>query len=164
MHGKNFRTLYYFIILFVITVLFVVVGLRLMAKEQKTETGSEGTETAQTEQSSDDEEVENQAGQNESDELSPDQTLYVSAVKDFENKNYQEAINKLNQAIAINPNNTSYYSLKSEAEYLVGKKEDAKATLEAGIKIDPNNELLNSKLDVLTKDYFQSSSFEATRE
>ena len=154
MNGKSFRTLYYFVVLFVITVLFIVIGLRLIAKEQKTETGSEDSETAQTEESSDDNNTENQADQNKEDELSPDQVLYIAAVEDFENKNYQEAINKLNQAITANPSNTSYYSLKSEAEIITGQPEEAKKTLEAGIAVDPESEILNSKLDALDKEYF----------
>jgi len=43
--------------------------------------------------------------------------------------------------------------LKSEAEVLLGRKDDAKATLEAGLKIDPDNELLNSKLNSLISNF-----------
>jgi len=163
MNGKNFRTLYYFITLLVITVIFIIAGLYLIGKEQKTETGARDSEDTPAEESPIQEDVVNQSDQDEDDELSPDQVLYVSAVEDFENKNYQEAINKLNQAIAANPNNSGYYSLKSEAEILLSQLEEAKKTLEAGITANPDSEILNSKLDTLEKEYFFPEDQEATR-
>jgi len=163
MNGKNFRTLYYFITLFVITVLFIVIGLRLIEKEQKANTNSENAEDTPRQESPEEVDINNQPDQNGENELTPDQVFYVAAVKDFENKNYQEAINKLNQAIAANPNNSSYYSLKSEAEILLNQLEEAKKTLEAGITANPDSEILNSKLDTLEKEYFFPSDEEATR-
>jgi len=138
----------------VITVIFIVSGLYLIGKEQKTETGAKDSEDTPAEESPTQEDVVNQSDQDEEDGLSPDQVLYVSAVEDFENKNYTETIGKLDQAIIINPKNSSYYSLKSEAQILLKQTEEAKKTLEAGVKENPDSEILNSKLDTLEKNYY----------
>jgi len=78
-----------------------------------------------------------------------DQQDAAKGTEALNNKNYQAAIDYFAKAIAENPNIAGYYSLKSQAEFLAGKTADAKSTLEAGLKIDPENELLNSKLDAL---------------
>jgi len=154
MNQNKSKNWIYFLVLLVLAVGFVTAGYYLVNKKSDTPSSELVTEAIEKERNDSTPEA----------DLSPDQKLYASGIRSLDVKDYQSAIDSLAQAIAKNPNNTSYYSLKSEAEYLAGKKEDAKATLEAGLKIDPSNELLNSKLDVLTKDYFQSSSFDATRE
>lgn len=158
MNPKNRKTLYYLLSLTVLTALFIIAGVYFLKTNGKTreKPDNENPSNATVEKlDSEDSRIE---------ELSPDQKFYAHGVKNFENKNYEQAISDLGVAISVNPKVAVYYVLKSEAEFLAGKKDDAKATLEAGLKVDPNNELLNSKKDVLIKEYFQSSSFEATRE
>jgi len=159
MNPKNHKTLYYLLSLTVLATFFIVAGVYFLKTNGKT------TEEAN------DENLSNVAGEAESnnensriEELSPDQKFYAHGIKNFENKSYDQAISDFEIAISINPKVAVYYSLKSEAEFLAGKKDDARATLEAGIENIPGNDVLNSKLDVLTKEYFQSSSFEAIRE
>jgi tetratricopeptide (TPR) repeat protein len=158
MNGKNFRTLYYYITLLVITVLFIVAGLYLIGKN---ENGGINNENGTKDSNQQEEKItpNNIPGG----QLSPDQELFVKAVNEFENKNYQIAIKNLRQAIILNPGITSYYSLKSEAEITTSQIEEAKKTLEAGLKIDPSSEILNSKLDILNKEHFYPADEEATR-
>jgi len=163
MNGKNFRTLYYFIALSIITILFIVGGLQLIGKNNKNQSEDKSLETSADEKSNENEEIKVEEPDSNQGQIPSDQNLYIDAVKDFENKNYQSVIEKLNQAISINPQVTSYYSLKSEAEILLNQAEKAKETLEAGINANPGSEILNSKLDTLEKEYFFPEDQEATR-
>ena len=143
MNQKNARTLY-LLVLVVIAAVFIVSGVYYFR--------SNGSESKPAENPANNNIGENNDNQNAKvEELSPDQQLYVKGINSLEAKKYDEAIDYFRQAISENPNVISYYSLKSEAEVLANKKDDAKATLEAGLKIDPDNELLNSKLDQLNK-------------
>lgn len=158
MNQNKRRDWIYFLVLVVVTVSFVIAGV-YWTNRGKSQTANTANPTQSI--NSGQETADNPAN---STNLTTDQQLYTQGIKSLDSKDYESAIHYLGQAIVLNPDNISYYSLKSEAEFLTGKKEDAKVTLEAGLKIDPDNELLNSKLDVLNKEYFQSSSFEATRE
>ena len=156
MNQKNARTLY-LLILVVIAAVFIVGGVYYFR--------SNGSESEPAENPASNNTDENNNNQNvKVEELSPDQQLYVKGINSLEAKKYDEAIDYFRQAISENPNVISYYSLKSEAEVLAGKKENAKATLQNGLKIDPENELLNSKLDVLNKEYFSPSDQETPKQ
>lgn len=153
-HNKS-GTLYYLLILVVLAAIFIIAGISFL------QTNGQSAEKPATESQPD-----NQAAQNGEDRtsmLTTDQQFYALGVKDFENKEYEKAVSDLKEAIAVNPSVINYYTLKSEAEILLGRKDDAKATLEAGLKIDPDNELLNSKLDVLNKEYFSPADQESPR-
>lgn len=76
----------------------------------------------------------------------------------------QENINQYSTAIADNPENIQNYIDKSEAEYQTGDKQAALDTVNEGLKIDPNNDLLKNKRDVLEKDYISNSNIDTPRE
>lgn len=160
MNQNKKRDWIYFLVLVVVTALFVVAGAYWTHKDKN---GDSSNNASNSTKNTDGSQInpENPASNTE---LTTDQQLYARGIKSLDAKDYDSAIHYFSQAIILNPDNTSYYSLKSEAEFLAGKKSDAKATLEAGLKVDPGNELLNSKLDVLNKDYFHSSDFDTTRE
>ncbi len=160
MDNKSRSTLYYLLVLSILAILFIVAGVSYFKnKPQVNSNASDSTKTTNEPETnaSDDQEtkIEN---------LSGDQKLYAQAIKSLENKDYQQATDYLNQAIAENPNVVSYYSLKSEAEVLADKKNDAKATLEAGLKIDSESEILHSKLDVLNKENFSPADQDNPRQ
>lgn len=152
MNQNKRRDWIYFLVLVVVTTLFIVAGTYWTNKGKSESTSSKSTNSTQN-ANSDQTNSDNPAVNTE---LTTDQQLYIQGIKSLDAKDYDSAIHYFSQAITLNPDNTSYYSLKSEAEVLAGKKTDAKSTLEAGIKIDPDNELLNSKLDVLNKENFSS--------
>jgi len=146
MNQNKSGSLYYLLILVVFAAIFIVAGISFL------QTNGKSAKKSPSEDLSND----NQKTQNENDrtsELSADQQFYALGVKDFENKEYEKTVSDLAQAIASNPSVINYYTLKSEAEVLLGRKDDAKATLEAGLKIDPDNELLNSKLNSLISNF-----------
>ena len=150
----------YFLVLVVVTILFIVAGVSWTNKGKSgdnTNNPANSTQNANGDQTN----PENPANNAE---LTTDQQLYTQGIKSLDTKDYSSAIHYFSQAISLNPDNTSYYSLKSEAEILAGKKADAKATLEAGLKIDPGNELLNSKLDVLNKEYLSPANQDNPRQ
>lgn len=132
---------WYLLVLVVLAVGFVFFGIKYLDKSDRAATQSDTTGTSQAAV----------PGSNNStgSATTADQQDAAKGAESLNNKNYQAAIDYFAKAIAENPNVTGYYSLKSQAEILAGKTADAKLTLEAGIKIDPENELLNSKLDVL---------------
>ncbi|MCX6812214.1 MAG: tetratricopeptide repeat protein [Candidatus Berkelbacteria bacterium] len=135
-------TILYLLVLVVLATSFIIFGVFYL-KDAKTSDKNSTTSTAT---------VPTGDNQNQNlEELPPDQKLYAAAIESIDAKNYNQAISNLTEAIKENPDNPSYYSVKSEAEVLAGKKDDAIATLEAGLKINPDNEVLNSKLDVLQK-------------
>ena len=160
MNDKSRSTLYYLLVLSILAALFIVAGVSYFKKKPETnksastDTGSQPSSETET-KTDQDEKIEG---------LSGDQKLYAQGIKSLENKDYQGAIDFLAQAISENPNVISYYSLKSEAEVLADQKEQAKATLEAGLKIDSQSELLRSKLDVLNKDYFSPADQETPKQ
>lgn len=107
-----------------------------------------------------------------SDNSAPTPTQPVSAAENFylqgsealTNKNYTEAIKDFNQAIAADAYEPQYYSDKSEAQFDSGDKQGAIDTLKQGSSLNPDSDLLKSKLDVLTKDQFSDPNAAATRE
>jgi len=72
----------------------------------------------------------------------------------FQNQHYTEAISDFDNAIALNPSNDIYYAKKSEAQYNLGQKEAAIKTVEDGLKVLPDSDLLKTKLDILNKEWF----------
>jgi tetratricopeptide (TPR) repeat protein len=84
--------------------------------------------------------------------------------KELGNQQYQQAIENFSKAIELDPKNANNYARKSEAEYNLGLKQDAIITVEDGLKQNPDNELLKAKLDLLQKDFIQSSDQETPRE
>ncbi len=90
---------------------------------------------------------------------------YQQAKKSLDNKDYENAIQSFNKAIAANPHNPDYYSGKSEAEYNLGQKTEALETVKQGLAENPDDDLLKSKLDVMQKDnFYNSSDQDTTRE
>lgn len=81
----------------------------------------------------------------------------TTAKKALDNKDYSAAVDNYDKAIEANPANTENYIDKSAAEYAAGDKEAAKATVEEGLVVDPNNELLKARLDALEKGTFDSN-------
>lgn len=88
--------------------------------------------------------------------ITKDQQNYALGIDSINHGDYNQAIAYFEQAIKENPNEINYYSLKAQAELLAGKKTEAVSTIESGLKIDPNNDLLNSKLDVLNNENLSS--------
>jgi len=92
------------------------------------------------------------------------QTFYLEGVKELDQKNYADAINYFDQAIAENPKQPLFFSDKSEAQFNLGDKSGAIETLNEGINKNPDSDLLKSKLDVLTKDQFSNPNIDTTKE
>ena len=79
------------------------------------------------------------------------------AVSDLTTSQYQAAI-------LADPDNIQNYIDKSAAEYLAGDKATALETVNQGLAVDPTNELLRSRKDVLEKEYLNNSNSDATWE
>lgn len=79
------------------------------------------------------------------------------AVSDLNIKQYETAI-------LADPDNIQNYIDKSSAEFLAGDEQAALETVNQGLTVDPSNELLRGRKDVLEKEYFNNSNLDATRE
>ena len=109
---------------------------------------------------------------NQASDIVPDKQQNVSAAENIyrqgaeqsTNKNYAEAIKYFDQAITENAYEPRYYSDKSEAQYNLGQKDQAISTLIRGSSLNPDSDLLKSKLDVLMKEQFSNPNIDATRE
>lgn len=132
---------------------------------QKPERKSDANEQNQTQNVSSE-----NAQSSDNNDIVPNQPLskaddfYLQGSKELTNKNYSEAIKYFDQAIAENPYEPQYYSDKSGAQYNLGQKNQAIETLKQGSSLNPDSDLLQSKLDVLTKDQFSDPSAEVIRE
>lgn len=71
-------------------------------------------------------------------------------------QSWNSAIEDFNLAIAIDTQVPNYYNRKSQAQYNLGQKDKAIATLKEGLVANPNSDLLRSRLDILQKDYIGS--------
>lgn len=74
---------------------------------------------------------------------------YNLGEREFGLKNYSGAIDNYNLAIAKDPKQESYYSRKAEAQVYLNQRDQAIATVEAGLVQIPNSQLLINKLDIL---------------
>ena len=64
---------------------------------------------------------------------------YIRHQTEIQARLYQQALNDINQAIQMNPNETLYYAEKASLEVRVGLFDEAEATAKECISIDPNN-------------------------
>jgi tetratricopeptide (TPR) repeat protein len=103
-------------------------------------------------------EVENSKTENSQEDLSKEQksaqNFYNDGLAKMEDKKWSEAVDEMSQAINMDNNNSEYYLKKSEAEYMLGDKEAAINTLNSGLGVDPENQLMKDKLEILTRDSF----------
>lgn len=77
------------------------------------------------------------------------EAYYAQGLSYSAQKNYTKAIEYFDKAIALNPNNPTYYSAKAEAQVSNGDKQGAIATVQAGLVANPNDTTLQNKLDIL---------------
>ena len=68
-----------------------------------------------------------------------DNFYYIRHQTDIQARLYQQALNDINQAIQMNPQETLYYAEKASLEVRVGLYDEAEATAKECISIDPNN-------------------------
>ena len=106
----------------------------------------------------------NNTDADEQQNISPTENLYREGAAQLSEKNYSEAIKYFDQAIASDPYQPQYYSDKSGAQYNLGQKDQAIETLKQGSSLNPDSDLLKSKLDVLTKDQFFDPNIDTPRE
>lgn len=74
---------------------------------------------------------------------------YNDGISKLNNKEYQSAIESFAKAIEFDTKKPEYYSKKSEAEVLAGKKAQAIETIKLGLVNNPGDVLLKNKLDIL---------------
>lgn len=84
-------------------------------------------------------------------QLDPNEFLgyYLSAVVKFDDKKYEEALDFVNKALAINAEHTKSYSLKGQALEKLNRLEEALETYKTAVKIDPSYEIAWDKIGVL---------------
>lgn len=146
MKVQNTTRIWYLPVLLVITAVFIFIGLKFIKTDS---TGKEAISDPAAPSSAEELPAKSELKQVE---MPADQADYLKAGAYLDKGDYQNAIKSLEAAIAKNPNNINYYSLKAQAELLAGNNDAAQQTLQSGLKIDPNNELLKSKIDVLSND------------
>ncbi|MEI8061160.1 MAG: hypothetical protein WCG99_02610 [Candidatus Berkelbacteria bacterium] len=135
---------WYLLVLIILAVIFIFAGVKYLGRG---ETGHTPDQNQNNTASTANDKPKSTSGA--STELPPDQQLAAKGAEAMDKGDYATAIDYFSKAIVLDPSIASYYSLKSQAEVLAGKSADAKSTLESGLKVSPDNELLNSKLDVL---------------
>jgi len=82
--------------------------------------------------------------------------FFEQGLEYFNNKNYQAAIDEFTKAIEVNKNDPNIFSKKSQAEKNLGKQKEAIATLEDGLRYNPDSDLLKTRLDILQKQWLGS--------
>ena len=82
---------------------------------------------------------------------------YGEGVVKFTQKDYTGAIASMDKAIALDSHQPNYYNKKSQAQYNLGQKDKAIATVQEGLNKNPDSDLLKSRLDILQKDSFNPS-------
>jgi|SRR3990167_4305892 len=82
---------------------------------------------------------------------------YEQGVTKFTQKDYTKAITSIDKAIALDSHQPNYYNKKSQAQYNLGQKDKAIATVQEGLNKNPDSDLLKSRLDILQKDSFNPS-------
>lgn len=151
------------------TTLYILIGILCLVifagliywQYQKPEKKSSATEQSQPASS---DQTNNQETTSEQVPLTASEKYYQQGTEQLNAKNYSEAIKFFDQAIAGDPYEPQYYSDKSEAQYNSGDKQAAINTLKQGSSLNPDSDLLKSKIDVLSKDQFSDPNAEATRE
>lgn len=141
---RSGTNVWYLLVLIALAIVFILAGIKYLDKGEVSHQQADQDPTSPSTNADS-----NGVDDTDNPNLSTDQQFATKGADSMSKGDYATAIDYFAKAIAANPNDTSYYSLKSQAEVLAGKSSDAKATLEAGLKVDPGNELLNSKLDVL---------------
>ena len=68
-----------------------------------------------------------------------DNFYYIRHQTEIQGRLYQQALNDINRAIQINPNETLYYAEKASLEIRVGHYDDAIATARECIAINADN-------------------------
>ena len=85
--------------------------------------------------------------------VSPADTFYQNALSKSANKEYNAAISEIDKAILLNQNNDLYWSKKASFYALKNDIVMEKKTLEQGLEIIPNSDLLQSQLDIVNRDW-----------
>lgn len=94
-----------------------------------------------------------------SNNVTNDQGLTIS-----EKKDPSQTITDTSKVILTDPNNVDAYIDKSTAEYSLDQKEAALKTVEDGLKITPDSELLKSRRDVLLRDWIPDQNQDILKE
>lgn len=74
---------------------------------------------------------------------------YNDGLTKFNTKKYAEAIIDFSDAIRMNPKIDLYYSKKSQAQMNLGDRQASIETIRDGLKILPDSDLLNTRLEIL---------------
>jgi len=78
---------------------------------------------------------------------------YYSDSLDYaNNKSYSQAIVEINKAIELDSSVDIYWAKKASYQALLGNIDSEKATLEEGLKIIPNSDLLKTRLEIVGVD------------
>lgn len=153
--SKPKRTSLYALIALVCLIIFGGIVFWQYQKPEKKSSATEQNQVSDNNQNTD---------TNGQQNISTTENLYRKGAQELTDKNYDEAIKFFDQAIAENPYEPQYYSDKSEAEYNLGQKDQAITTLKQGSSINPDSDLLKSKIDVLSKDQFSNPNIDTPRE
>ncbi|MEI6498414.1 MAG: hypothetical protein WCO23_00430 [bacterium] len=78
---------------------------------------------------------------------------YEAGLTLFANQSYEAAIVEFDKAIALDNFEADYYSKKAQAESNLGQQQQAIDTINEGLKYIPTSDLLNSRLDILQRDW-----------
>lgn len=62
---------------------------------------------------------------------------------------YNDALNSLEKAIEINPNNAQFHAFKGYALLKLGRIDEAKKEYKKSLKIDPNNDNVKKALEAI---------------
>ncbi len=74
---------------------------------------------------------------------------YYQQAMEYKNQGrYTDAVNSYKLAIEASPNETMFYQEKAKLEFMMTKKDEAIKTCQDGLKINPNDQMLQNQLNI----------------
>lgn len=142
----------------------LVVGLYLYYFGKDSDTGIQETgDPTSTSSESADQNSNVEPEPEEQDTVDPDsQHYYQKSMESAQNKNYAQAIEEITLAIQLDNKIDVYWAKKASYQALSGDSAAEKATLEEGLRLNPDSDILKVRLEVWGQDI--GSDYEGVRE
>lgn len=84
-------------------------------------------------------------------EQSSAETYYSRSLESASKKDYAQALVEINKALSLNNKIDIYWAKKASYQALLGDSDSEKATLESGLKILPDSDLLKTRLELINQ-------------
>ena len=84
-------------------------------------------------------------------DLNNDENLYALGFTYFKMREYEKALEYLDKAISLKPDNPYYYETRAEVLLSMGKKDEAMQEIQKALELDPDNPyLVSTEVEILS--------------